>query len=77
MDFLEDPYTLEFPEWPPTFTFEKPYEGARYELAIPTDFSQRETAPQKVEHPHKARFVKRKVRKAFPHRLGRDRVEND
>jgi hypothetical protein len=75
VDFLEDPYTLEFPEWPPTFTFEKPYEGARYELAIPTDFSQRETAPQKVEHPHKARFVKRKVRKAFPHRLGRGKTE--
>ena len=57
VDFLEDPHTLEFPEWPSLFTFEKPYEGARYEIAIPTDFSNSSTVPQKVEHPHKARFV--------------------
>ena len=75
VESLEDPYTLDFPEWPSTFTFEIPYEGARYELAIPDELSESGTVPLKVEHPHKARFVKRKVRKAFPHRLERGKTE--
>jgi len=35
----------------------------------------KQTVLQKIEHPHKARFVKRKVRKAFPQRFGRGKTE--
>jgi len=64
-EFLKHPYTLDSEDLPPASSLETPYKGARCELAIPDDFSGTKEEPKKVEHPHKTRFVKRKVRKAL------------
>ena len=46
------------------FCFENPYDGAKYSLVVPVDFSNQKLVPSETEHPHK-RFVRRKVRKWF------------
>jgi hypothetical protein len=45
-------------------TFSRPYEGARYELAECTDFSQEQRVPSGVKDPF-GRFAGRKVRRWF------------
>ena len=44
--------------------FEEPYDGAKYMVVVPVDFSNQKLVPSETEHPHK-RFVRRKVRKWF------------
>jgi len=51
-------------ELPEEMTFSRPYEGARYELAECTDFSQEHMVPSGVKDPF-GRFAGRKVRRWF------------
>jgi len=51
-------------ELPEEMTFSRPYEGARYELAECTDFSQEQMVPSGVKDPF-GRFAGRKVRRWF------------
>jgi hypothetical protein len=51
-------------ELPEEMTFSRPYEGARYELAECTDFSQEQRVPSGVKDPF-GRFAGRKVRRWF------------
>jgi hypothetical protein len=51
-------------ELPEEITFSRPYEGARYELAECTDFSQEQMVPSGVKDPF-GRFAGRKVRRWF------------
>jgi hypothetical protein len=46
------------------FCFENPYDGAKYSLVVPVDFSNQKLVPSETEHPHK-RFVGRKIPKCF------------
>ena len=46
------------------FNFILPYEGAKYEIAVPYDASDNNQVPKEVGHPHN-RFLNRRVRKRF------------
>jgi hypothetical protein len=59
-----DPRDFKLPATPSDFKFELPYEGARYRIAEPVDFSQGQKQSVTATNPHE-RYVGRKVRKAF------------
>jgi hypothetical protein len=61
---LEDPRDYMVEPLRDEFCFEEPYEGAKYNLVVPVDFSDQKLVPSETEHPHK-RFVGRKIRKMF------------
>ena len=62
---LENPTDYAINPSPTDVVFTEPYEGAKYQLVIPIDFSDGERVPKETTHPHR-RFVGRKVRKIFP-----------
>ncbi len=59
-----DPRDFKLPAAPSDFKFELPYEGARYKIAEPVDFSKGQELSVTAKNPHE-RYVGRKVRKAF------------
>ena len=59
-----DPRDFKLPVAPSDFKFELPYEGARYKIAEPVDFSKGQELSVTAKNPHE-RYVGRKVRKAF------------
>ena len=61
---LENPADHVINPSPSDLIFTEPYEGAKYQLAVPIDFSDAERVPKETKHPHQ-RFVGRKVRKIF------------
>ena len=61
---LEDPRDYMVEPLRDEFCFEEPYEGAKYNLVVPVDFSDQKLVPSETEHPHK-RFIGRKIRKMF------------
>ena len=74
---LENPTDYVVNPSPTDVIFAEPYEGAKYQLVIPIDFSDAESVPKQTLHPHK-RFVGRRVRKIFPTPTGQaSRVKNE
>lgn len=61
---LEDPRDYMVEPLREEYSFEKPYEGAKYTLLVPIDFSDGRLVPTETVHPH-MRYVGRKIRKAF------------
>jgi hypothetical protein len=59
-----DPRDFKLPAAPADFKFESPYEGVRYKIAEPVDFSTGQEMSVTAKNPHE-RYVGRKVRKAF------------
>jgi hypothetical protein len=59
-----DPRDFKLPAAPSDFKFELPYEGAKYKIAEPVDFSKGQELSVTAKNPHE-RYVGRKVRKAF------------
>jgi uncharacterized small protein (DUF1192 family) len=59
-----DPRDFKLPAAPADFKFELPYQGARYKIAEPVDFSTGQEMSVTAKNPHE-RYVGRKVRKAF------------
>ena len=67
---FSDPEDFAVAMSPPAFKLVDAYEGASYQIAIPTNFDDTSEIPKKAEHPH-MRFVGRKVAKFFPETYGR------
>jgi hypothetical protein len=59
-----DPRDFHLPAAPADFKFELPYEGAKYKIAEPVDFSTKREMSVTAKNPHD-RYIGRKVRKAF------------
>ena len=59
-----DPRDFHLPAAPADFKFELPYEGAKYRIAEPVDFSTKREMSVTAKNPHD-RYIGRKVRKAF------------
>ena len=50
---LEDPWDYMVEPLCDEFCFEEPYDGAKYNLVVPVDFSDQKLVPSETEHPHK------------------------
>jgi hypothetical protein len=57
---LEDPRDYLVEPLRDEFCFEEPYQGAKYNLVVPVDFSDQKLVPSETEHPHKG-FVGRMI----------------
>ena len=53
---------MRFPSASADFKLEEPYDGARYDIAVPIDFASGKHVPLQVDHPWD-KFVGRRVRR--------------
>ena len=66
---LENPADFEFEPAPSNLQLVKPYDGARYEVAVPIDFSSGVGVPVEITHPHQ-RYIGRRVRRDITAKQG-------